>query len=83
MISGIFCTEHEFQIWDRIVLQGVIKIPGQFFILFGALFITLHMFIMYCCIQYITGHKVQPVFTERTMDSNKVIFLHSKSQLIF
>ena len=34
MISGIFCTEHEFQIWDRIVLQGlqgVIKIPGQIF----------------------------------------------------
>ena len=44
MISGIFCTEHEFQIWDRIVLQGVIKIPGQIFHIFGGLFITLHMY---------------------------------------
>ena len=81
MISGIFCTEHEFQIWDRIVLQGVIKIPGQIFHIFGALFITFHMFIMYCCIQYITGHKVQPVFTERTMDLKS--FFYIQNQLIF
>ena len=75
MISGIFCTEHEYQIWDRIVLRGVIKIPGQIFHIFGALFITLHMF---CCIFSTTEHKVQPVLTERTMDL-KSFFLHSKS----